>query len=304
MDMQDFLLSKRPDVTIGDVKLPRSTLDKIRKYLNFPLSSGAQFKESVENFGHILLFGAPGTGKTYLSYAISNELNSVSCFSLSYYEIKKESILRELFSQAEQKKPVLIFLDDVEIFCTTEKDYQKMITSEFLHQLERLKINSSTDVLVVGMTNKPWKLDSSLLQWFRHRIEIPMPDENSRFDIFKSQLDQTDMLLTEEQVIELGRKSSGFTGSGIVVVVRDALLAPIRSIQKATHYIKVKDNTMWTPCSPDTSGAVEMTYNDVTADELLAPNISFDDLLRSLSTCRPSVNDEYLKLFAKFTQQL
>lgn len=75
------------------------------------------------------------------------------------------SIVRELFSQAEQRKPTLVFLDDIEVFSNSKDDVENKITSEFLRQLERLKVTDGSDVLVVGMTNKPWKLDSSILQW-------------------------------------------------------------------------------------------------------------------------------------------
>eukprot|EP00105_Crassostrea_gigas_P037494 XP_019921642.1 PREDICTED: vacuolar protein sorting-associated protein 4B-like [Crassostrea gigas] len=86
---------------------------------------------------------------------------------------------RELFSQAEQEKPALIFLDDIEVF---------------------------------GISNLP--------QWFQRRIEIPLPDEDNRCEIFKTELDHAKVSLTEEQLLELGRKTSGFTGSDIVSVVR------------------------------------------------------------------------------------
>lgn len=298
MDMQEFLMSKESNVSVDDVNVPKSTLDQVRKHIISPFTF-----ESVESVGPVLLFGAPGTGKTFLSSAIAGELKSVTCFSLSYYEIKNESIVQELFSQAEQRKPALIFLDDIEVFSVSKDDVEKRITSEFLRQLERLKVTSSSDVLVVGMTNKPWKLDSSTLQWFHHRIEMSLPDEDNRCKIFKTQLDHAKVSVTEEQLNELGRKTIGFTGSDIVLVVRDALMEPIRTVQKATHYMKVQENTKWTPCSPDAPGAVEMTWTDVKADELLEPTVSFDDLEKSLSSCRPSVDDDHLNLYAQFLQE-
>lgn len=299
MDMQEFLMSKESNVTLDDVNVPKSTLDEIRKHLIIsPFTS-----ESIQSVGHVLLFGAPGTGKTFLSSAIAGELKSATCFSLSYYEIKNESIVRELFSQAEQRKPALVFLDDIEVFSNSKDDVENKITSEFLRQLERLKVTNGSDVLVVGMTNKPWKLDSSILQWFQHRIEIPLPDEDNRCKIFKTELNHAKVSLSEEQILELGRKTSGFTGSDIVIVVRDALMEPIRIVQKATHYMKVQENTKWAPCPPDAPGAVEMTWTDVQADELLEPTVTFADLRKSLSNCRPSVDDDYLKLYAQFLQE-
>lgn len=188
--------------------------------------------------------------------------------------------------------------------CNSKDDVENRITSEFLRQLERLKVTNSSDVLVVGMTNKPWKLDSSILQWFQHRIEIPLPDEDNRCEIFKTELDHAKVSLTVEQLLELGRRTSGFTGSDIVIVVRDALMEPIRTVQKATHYMKVQENTKWAPCLPDAPGAVEMTWTDVQADELLEPTVTFADLRKSLSNCRPSVDDDYLKRYAQFLQEV
>lgn len=73
-------------------------------------------------------------------------------------------VLNDVFTHARQSKPAIIFLDDVEVFSITEKADGKKIKSEFLTQLQGPGVNIE-GVVVVGMTNKPWKLDLAVLSW-------------------------------------------------------------------------------------------------------------------------------------------
>lgn len=73
-------------------------------------------------------------------------------------------VLNDVFTHARQSKPAIIFLDDVEVFSIAEKADGKKIKSEFLTQLQGPGVNIE-GVVVVGMTNKPWKLDLAVLSW-------------------------------------------------------------------------------------------------------------------------------------------
>jgi vacuolar protein-sorting-associated protein 4 len=86
------------------------------------------------------------------------------------------------------------------------------------------------------------------------------------------------------------------------VIVRDAMMQPIRTVQTTTHFKRVEgpspkdpsviEKDLLTPCSPGDVGAMEMKWVNVPGDKLLAPNVRFNDFLRSISTTRPSVNQE------------
>jgi vacuolar protein-sorting-associated protein 4 len=143
-------------------------------------------------------------------------------------------------------------------------------------------------ILVLGATNIPWSLDAAIRRRFEKRIYISLPEAPARKAMFKLNLGNTPNNLTEQDFNELANKSEGYSGADISIVVRDALMSPIRLIQTATHFKKVtgpsrKDpnltvNDLLTPCSPGDKGAVEMTWVDISSDKLLEPVITIVNL--------------------------
>ncbi len=102
--------------------------------------------------------------------------------------------------------------------------------------------------------------------------------------MFKLNLGNTPHSIREEDFRELAMQSEGYSGADISIVVRDALMRPVRRIQTATHFKHVsgpsrKDpnvivNDLLTPCSPGDRDAIEMNWIDVPTDKLLEPPIS------------------------------
>ncbi|POI27198.1 hypothetical protein CIB84_009052, partial [Bambusicola thoracicus] len=146
---------------------------------------------------------------------------------------------------------------------------------------------------------------------FEKRIYIPLPEDHARAAMFKLHLGSTPNLLTEADYRELGKRTDGYSGADISIIVRDALMQPVRKVQSATHFKKVKGpsvsnpNTMvdlFTPCSPGDPEAEEMTWMDVPGDKLLEPKVSMADMLRSLASTKPTVNEQDLEKLKKFTE--
>lgn len=94
----------------------------------------------------------------------------------------------------------------------------------------------------MGATNIPWVLDSAIRRRFEKRIYIPLPEEHARLTIFKIHIGNTPHNLNEEDFKELAHKTEGFSGADISVLVRDALMQPVRKVQTATHFKKVKND--------------------------------------------------------------
>jgi len=173
--------------------------------------------------------------------------------------------------------------------------------------------NDMDGMLVLGATNIPWCLDAAIRRRFEKRIYISLPEAPARKAMFKLNLGNTPNSLTESDFNELASKSEGYSGADISIVVRDALMSPIRLIQTATHFKKVsgpsrKDPTqtvhdLLTPCSPGDKGATEMTWVTIDSDKLLEPVITIRDMFRSLSTQKPTVNDKDLEKQRQFTEE-
>ena len=227
---------------------------------------------------------------------------------------ESERLVKTLFESARSKKPAIIFIDEVDSLCSSrsdsENDATRRIKTEFLVQMQGVGIDND-GVLVLGATNIPWGLDAAIRRRFEKRIYIPLPEMAARKRMFEIHIGNTSTSLTHADYNTLSQKTEGYSGADIGIVVREALMMPIRKVQSATHFKQVSGadpsepstivNDLYTPCGPRDHGAIEMNWMKVPGDKLLEPKITIGDFLRSLQNTRPTVNNADLKQFEDFT---
>lgn len=228
---------------------------------------------------------------------------------------ESEKLVKNLFELARQHKPSIIFIDEVDSLCSSRSDNEsesaRRIKTEFLVQMQG--VGSDNDgILVLGATNIPWVLDSAIRRRFEKRIYIPLPDEQARAIMFKIHLGSTSHCLTEEDFKKLAAATDGYSGADISIIVRDALMQPVRQVQTATHFKRVRGpspkdpsiivDDLLTPCSPGDPAAIEMNWMEVEGDKLYEPPVTMKDMLKSLATTRPTVNEEDMTKLEKFKE--
>lgn len=140
--------------------------------------------------GGILLYGLPGTGKTLIAEAIAHETGasffSVKCSDLgSKWFGETEQNIRNVFEAARAAENAVIFFDEIEAYASNRRDNSAMERSvpEFLAQMQGVgESNNQERILIIGATNKPWRLDGAFLRpgRFDDKIYIPLPDEKAR----------------------------------------------------------------------------------------------------------------------------
>jgi len=318
--LNEAIMVEKPNIKWDDVAGLESAKEALKEAVILPIKFPHLFTGKRQPWRGILLFGPPGTGKSYLAKAVATEANNSTFFSVSSSDLvskwlgESEKLVKNLFEMAREHKPSIIFIDEVDSLTSSRSDNEsesaRRIKTEFLVQMQGVG-NDNDGVLVLGATNIPWVLDAAIRRRFEKRIYIDLPEANARTNMFKLNLGQeTAHSLTEENFRELGQRTEGYSGADVALVVRDALMQPVRKVQTATHFKKVSGpsrddpnkivHDLLEPCSPGDRGAVEMTWVQVPGEKLKEPLVSFQDMLRSLATQRPTVNAEDLKKLEDF----
>ena len=200
-------------------------------------------------FKGILLYGPPGTGKSFLAKAVATEADS-TFFSVSSSDLvskwqgESERLVKNLFEMARESDGgrAIIFIDEVDSLAGSrsegESDSARRIKTEFLVQMDGVG-KGSTNVLVLGATNVPWELDAAIRRRFEKRIYIPLPESAARAFMVQLHVGDTPNKLTEEDFERLGDMTEGASGSDISVLVREALMNPLRKTQKVMKLYNV-----------------------------------------------------------------
>jgi transitional endoplasmic reticulum ATPase len=226
-------------ITYEDVGGIKNEVQKVREMIELPLRHPELFdKIGIEAPKGVLLHGPPGTGKTLLAKAVANETNA-NFYSIGGPEImskfygESEEKLREIFNQAQENAPSIIFIDEIDSIAPKREevsgDVEKRIVSQLLTLMDGLKARGK--VVVIAATNRPNAIDPALRRpgRFDREIEIGIPDEEGRHDIL--QIHTRGMPL--EQDIDLksyAKVTHGFVGADLEMVAKEAAMRSLRRI--------------------------------------------------------------------------
>ncbi|ELP85005.1 vacuolar protein sorting-associating protein 4A, putative [Entamoeba invadens IP1] len=301
------VLKDKPNVHWDDVIGLEKAKEALQEAVILPIKFPQLFTDKRKPWTGILLFGPPGTGKSFLAKAVATEADStfysVSASSLlSKYLGESEKMVRELFETARRNKPSIIFVDEVDSLCSSrgdgETEASRRVKTEFLIQMNGVG-NSMEGVLMLGATNIPWMLDTAIRRRFEKRIYIGLPEAPARSKMIKWNLGKLPNSLTDQDFKKLGEETKLYSGSDIAILCKDAIYQPVRTLQAATHfkYITGKSpitgemrNDLITPCSPGDFGAIEMNWKQVEGSKLIVPPVTMMDFLKSIRNSRSSVS--------------
>ncbi|MCL2148581.1 MAG: AAA family ATPase, partial [Methanomassiliicoccaceae archaeon] len=184
-----------PQVSYDDLGGLGNEVAKIREMIELPLRHPELFKRlGVEAPKGVLLHGPPGTGKTMLAKAVAGETSS-NFISIGGPEImskfygESEGKLREIFKEAEENAPSIIFIDEIDSIAPKRDEVtgeaERRIVAQLLSLMDGL--NSRGKVVVIGATNRPNSIDEALRRpgRFDREIEIGIPDRDGRLEILQ-----------------------------------------------------------------------------------------------------------------------
>jgi len=312
-------------IRLKDVKGLEDAKDALWQAVMLPDRFPTVFSGSLRRPWHgILLFGPPGTGKTYLAKAVAGEAGAVlyavsSSDLVSKWQGESEKLIKALFSLARStKQRTIVFIDEIDSLCAVrsdgETDSTRRIKTEFLVQMDGIGAKSTgaeSSVLVLGATNRPQDLDPAMRRRFEKRIYIPLPSMEAREALFSANGIKNPRAIAEA--------TEGYSGDDIMVLCRTASMIPVTEAKVSTRFIKVADDTPTvkyrTPCATDNNtcsiesppvGSCAVCGNwhggitSLPKDSLVVRDLSIGDLQSALKTTPPTVKPSELEVFAEW----
>ena len=225
----------------------------VREMVELPLLKPEVFSQfGLKPPRGVLFYGPPGTGKTLIARAVASELDvHVVIINgaeiMSKYVGETEASLRQLFSEAAQQSPSIVFIDEIDALCPKRDDSvnetEKRVVATLLTLMDGLV--SEKRIVVIGATNRPHALDQALRRAgrFDKEIEIGIPDAKARSEIFNVHLRGVPHTLTESELETISNSTHGYVGADIAALCREAsMIALDRSLNTETKsYVSYDD---------------------------------------------------------------
>lgn len=281
-----------PRVTYDELGGLKNEVQKIREMVELPMRHPELFEKiGVEAPKGVLLYGPPGTGKTLLAKAVAGETNA-HFISLSGPEImgkyygESEERIREIFTQAEENSPSIIFIDEIDSIAPKRDEVsgevEKRIVSQLLTLLDGMK--SRGKVVVIAATNRPDSIDPALRRpgRFDREIEIGIPDDSGRSEILS--IHTRGMPIDEKvDLQQIAKTTHGFVGADLEVLSKEAAM---RSLRRILPEIDLDEDKISTEVlqkiqitSEDFRDALkEVRPSALREVQVQIPNISWDDV--------------------------
>lgn len=226
------------DVHYEDIGGLKTEIQKIREMVELPIRYPELFERlGIEAPRGVLLYGSPGTGKTLLAKAVANE-SDAHFIDISGPELvskfvgESEEKLREIFNEAKEKAPTVIFMDEIDAIAPKREEATNEVERRMVSQLLALLdgMGSRGQVIVIGATNRPNAIDPALRRpgRFDREIEIGVPDRNARKEIL--QIHTRNMPLKGVNLDELADLTHGYTGADLTALAREAAMCTLRTV--------------------------------------------------------------------------
>ncbi|MEM4519065.1 MAG: CDC48 family AAA ATPase [Sulfolobales archaeon] len=231
-----------PRVTWEDIGDLEDVKERIREIIEIPMRHPELFKHlGIEPPKGVLLHGPPGVGKTLLAKALANEIgayfiviNGPEIMSKFYGE--SEARLREIFQEAENNAPSIIFIDEIDAIAPKREEVvgevEKRVVAQLLALMDGLKERGR--IIVIGATNRIEAVDPALRRpgRFDREIEIPPPDKRARKEILL--VHTRNVPLSEDvNIDEFAEITHGYTGADLAALVKEAAMSALRKFLRS-----------------------------------------------------------------------
>lgn len=232
--------AETPDVTYEDIGGLDDELEQVREMIELPMRHPELFQRlGIEPPKGVLLHGPPGTGKTLIAKAVANEIDAYfTTISgpeiMSKYYGESEEQLREIFDDAEENAPAIVFIDELDSIAPKREeaggDVERRVVAQLLSLMDGLEERG--EVVVIGATNRIDAIDPALRRGgrFDREIEIGVPDRDGRLEIL--QVHTRGMPLADNVDLEqYAENTHGFVGADLEQFAKESAMTALRRIR-------------------------------------------------------------------------
>lgn len=233
---------ERPALTFADVGGMEALKEEIRLKIIHPLAHPELYRAyGKATGGAILLYGPPGCGKTYLARATAGEVKS-NFIAVGIDDVldmwigQSERRLHELFAQARENVPCVLFFDEVDALAASRGELKasagRQLINQFLSELDGVS-SSNEGVLIMAATNAPWHIDAAFRRpgRFDRMLFVPPPDEPAREEILR--LHVRGKPIAALDFAKLAKQTTAFSGADLASVVDVAIERKLAEAIKA-----------------------------------------------------------------------
>jgi len=232
--------AQTPSITYEDIGGLDDELEQVREMIELPMRHPELFQQlGIDPPKGVLLHGPPGTGKTLIAKAVASEIDAhFQTISgpeiMSKYYGESEEKLREVFEEAEEQAPAVIFIDEIDSIAPkrgeTSGDVERRVVAQLLSLMDGLEERG--DVVVIAASNRVDAIDPALRRGgrFDREIEVGVPDRNGRKEIF--QVHTRGMPLSDSIDIDAyAENTHGYVGADIEQLAKEAAMNALRRIR-------------------------------------------------------------------------
>jgi transitional endoplasmic reticulum ATPase len=264
-----------PSVTYEDIGGLKNELEQVREMIELPMRHPELFKRlGIEPPKGVLLHGPPGTGKTLIAKAVANEIDAhFQTISgpeiMSKYYGESEEQLRDVFEEAEENAPAIVFMDELDSIAAKREeaggDVERRVVAQLLSLMDGLEERGQ--VVVIGATNRVDAIDPALRRGgrFDREIEVGVPDRDGRKEIL--QVHTRGMPLADGIDLDgYADNTHGFVGADLETLSKEAAMNALRRIRPQ----------------------IDLDADEIDAEILESLTVTDDDMREALKGIEPS----------------